>query len=101
MAIQKRSIIVGILFAFALTLYGAAKYYSPFLIRHVVEQSLKQKAPPGTDIAHLQDRVRAHLSTAADQNAKIKRLLRISEYLEKVQHLTPEELDKLLAIERI
>lgn len=99
MAIQQRSIIVGILFAFALTLYGAAKYSSPSLVRHVVEQSLIQKAPSGTDIAHLQDRVRAHLSTASDQNAQMKRLLRISLYLEKVQHLTAEELDKLLAIE--
>jgi hypothetical protein len=65
-----------------------------------VEQSLIQKAPPGTDAAHLQDRLRAHLSTTSDQYARMRRLLRISESLEKVQSLTPEELDKLIAAER-
>ncbi len=97
MTIQIRSLIVGTLFAFALVLYGAAKYYSPALIRYVVEQSLMQKAPSGTDPAQLHQRLQAHLSTASDQNAQLKRLLRISEYLEKVQHLAPGELDRLLA----
>jgi hypothetical protein len=101
MSIQKRSIIVVVLFAFALTLYGAAKYYSPSLILYVVEQSLIQKAPAGTDTVLLQNRLRTHLSTISDQSAQMRRLLRISEYLEKVQHLTPEELDRLLAIERL
>jgi hypothetical protein len=100
MSIQKRSIIAGIILAFAFTLYGAAKHYSPSLILYVVQQSLIQKAPAGTDTAHLQNRLRAHLSTISNQSAQMRRLLQISEYLEKVQRLTLEEMDKLLAIER-
>jgi hypothetical protein len=100
MTIQKRSMIVGIVFAFAFILYGAAKYYSSSLILYVVEQSLIQKSPTGTDPARLQERLRAFLSTTSDQNARMSRLLGISIYLEKVQQLEPGELDKLLASER-
>jgi hypothetical protein len=100
MTIQKRSIIAGVVLAFASILYGAGRHYAPSLIQYVVEQSLIQKAPSGTDPVYLQKRLRALLSTAPDQNTKMKRLLRISEYLEKVQYLTPEDLDNLMAAER-
>jgi hypothetical protein len=100
MTIQKRSIVVGVLLAFAFTLYGAAKHYSPSLILYIVEQSLVQKAPSGTDIAHLHAHLNALLSATPDQNARMRMLLRISESLEKVQTLTPGELDKLIATER-
>jgi hypothetical protein len=100
MTIQKRSIVVVMVFAFASVLYGAAKYYSSSLILYVAEQSLIQKAPPGTDPVALHQRLSALLSAAPDQKSKMEKLLRLSEYLEKVQHLSPEEMDKLLAAEK-
>ena len=100
MPIQKRLIILSVLFAFAAVLYGAAKYYSPSLILYVVEQSLEQKAPSGTDSIMLRERLHALLGAIPDKNAQMEKLLRISNYLEKVQSLTPDELKDLLAVGR-
>lgn len=88
--------IAGALFAVASMLYGTARYYSPYLVLYVVEQALMQKAPPGMDPDLLHKRLRAFLLEAPDRSARMKRLLRISEYLEKTQTLTSEELDELL-----
>jgi hypothetical protein len=99
MTIQKRSIVVITLGILALASYGTARYYSPALVLHVVEQSLIQKAPLETDPTWLRSRLHALLSTAPDKNARMEKLLGISAYLEKVQRLTPEELDELLAVE--
>jgi hypothetical protein len=96
MTIQRRVMIVAALFAFALVLYGIAKHYSAPLILHVVEQSLAQKAPAGIDAAQIRRRLRAFLAAASNQDKKMAQLLRISEFLEKVQYLTPEELDELV-----
>ena len=81
-------------------LYGAGRHYAPSLIRYIVEQSLIQKAPSGADPVCLQNRLRAVLSKTPDRNAQTQRLLQISEYLEKVQFLTPEDLDSLMAPEK-
>jgi hypothetical protein len=97
MDIKKRSIIIIMAFAFASILYGVAEYYSSSIILYVTEQSLVQKAPSGTDPVQLHERLSAHLSTVPDQKAKMRKLLRISEYLEKIQRLAPEDLDRLLA----
>jgi hypothetical protein len=97
MTIQKRWMIVATMLVFASILYGAGRYYSPSLIQYVVEQSLIQKAPAGTDPADLHKRLEALVSGAPGQNARMQILLRTSEYLEKVQSLTPADLDKLLA----
>ena len=100
MTVRKRSLVLGSLFAVALAVYGIARYYSPSLVLFVVEQSLIQKAPSGTDPDLLVARFRAHISAAPDNNSQMERLLRISEALEKVQHLTDEQLDGLLAEDR-
>jgi hypothetical protein len=100
MTVQKRLITACILLAFASILYGAGRHYSPALIRYVVEQSLIQKAPSGADPVRLQNRLRAILSKTPDRDAQTQRLLQISEYLEKVQCLTPEDLDRLMAPEK-
>jgi hypothetical protein len=99
MTIQKRSLIAGLLLASALILYGAAKYYSPTLIFYVVEQSLIQKAPSGIDSALMHARLSALIAKDPDHKAQMRKLLHISQYLEKVQHLTPGDLDRLLAPE--
>jgi hypothetical protein len=97
MTVQKRSMVMIALFAFASILYGVARHYSPALVLFVVEQSLAQKAPSGTDLVRLPERLQTILSAAPDQNARMEKLLRISQYLEKVQQLTPNELKVLLA----
>jgi hypothetical protein len=89
---------MALLLALASVLYGAARHYSPLIVEYVVEQTLMQKAPSGTDPALLNSRFRALLSAAPSNQVRMERLLRISEYLEKVQSLTPGELEDLMAI---
>jgi hypothetical protein len=100
MTIRKRSLVIASLFAVALVLYGAAKHYAPSLVLFVVEQSLMQKAPSGINPSSIHERFRARIAAAPDRNTQMQRLLQISQYLEKVQHLTFEQLDKLLAIDK-
>jgi hypothetical protein len=83
------------LLIFALTSYGIARHYTPALILYVVEQSLIQKAPPGIQAQMVHQRLHTLLSKIPDQNTRMERLLRISQYLEKIQHLTTEEWDGL------
>jgi hypothetical protein len=97
MRIQKRSLTMLMLLAVASVFYGAARHYSPLMVEYVVEQTLIQKAPSGTNPESLNSRFHRHLSAAPNSQAKrMERLLRIAERLEKVQSLTPGELDNLL-----
>jgi hypothetical protein len=98
MAIQRRLLFAAVLFALALVLYGTGKYYSTPLILYVVEQSLAQKAPAGIEPRQLRERLHYYLDSAPDKNKKMERLFKISEYLEKVQFITPEELNELIPI---
>jgi hypothetical protein len=100
MTIQKKSMIVMALAILALASYGVARYYSPALVLHVVEQSLVQKAPPGTDPVLLRKQLHSLLSATPDQKTKMDKLLHISAYLEKVQRLTSEELYELMEVEK-
>jgi len=92
--------VVGALLASAFILYGTAKFFSPALILYVVEQSLIQKAPADINTGQLHKKLHALLDEDPDQNAKLKRLLQISGYLEKVQHMTSEELNGLLVSDK-
>ncbi len=100
MTIRKRSLVVGSLFAIASVLYGAAKYYSPSLVFYVVEQSLMQKTPSAINTSLLHERFRARVFSAPDKDSRMERLLRISESLEKVQYLTFQQLEELLAVDK-
>ena len=97
MTIQKRSVVMAALLALGLFGYAAARYYSPALVFYVVEQSLVQKAPSGTDRLLIHERLHALVLAIPDPKARMEKLLQISEYLEKVQGLKPEKLDELLA----
>jgi hypothetical protein len=99
MTFKKKSLIMAVLLAFALITYGTTRHYSPVLIRYVVIQSLIQKAPPGVNAMMVRKRLQAYLSTAPNQGIRIQRLLHISTYLEKVQHLTSEEWNGLFSEE--
>ena len=95
MTIQKRALVLAALLALALVIYFGAGYYSPDLIYHVVEQSLIQKAPSGVDAHMASRRLEELIRAEPDKKARMQKLLGISEYLEKIQRLTPEEWDRL------
>jgi hypothetical protein len=102
MTIQQRSLVMGSLLAVAIILYGAARFYTPSMTFFVVEQTLIQKAPKGTDgtdSTHLRRQFRAYISGAPDKKAQMERLLQISQYLEKVQQVTIEQLQRLMVSE--
>jgi hypothetical protein len=90
--------VIGSLVVLVSVLYGAAKHYSPSLVLYVVEQSLIQKAPPGNNLPCLHQRLRTYISAAPDKNSQMEKLFRISEYLERVQHVSFEQIDELLAV---
>ncbi len=92
----RRVAVLSFLILSFLLIYGIAKSYSYDIVVYVVEQALLQKAPESISAAKVQERFKTALaSTPADQ--KLLKLMSLSSYLEKVQKLTPEELDRLLA----
>jgi hypothetical protein len=99
MIFRKKSLIMAVLLVFASITYGTARHYAPVLIHYVVIQSLIQKAPSGVNAMMVQQRLQTHLSTAPNQSIRMQRLLHISAYLEKVQHLAPEEWNSLFSEE--
>ncbi len=98
MSFRQRAAIVGVLAVIALAVYGAARHYRHTLVIYVVEQSLMQKAPPGSDPALLAMRLRALLASIPDNNERFAKVLAISQEIEKVQTLTPQELEQLLSV---
>lgn len=96
MALRQRLGVMGLLAFAALAIYGMGRYYSPTLMAYVVEQTLAEKSPPGTDPAMLRSRFEALISASPSREAKLETLLRLSQYLEKVQELTRPELEMLL-----
>jgi hypothetical protein len=92
---SQRIAVLGFLVLLFLVIYGVARHYSFRIVAYVVEQALIQKAPEGTSLIPLRERFEASLaSTPADY--KLMKLLTLSSYIEKVQKLTPAELDRLL-----
>ena len=85
-----------LLLASALAIYGTARYYSSSLVLFVVEQTLLQRSPSETDPGLLRRRLENHLAASPSQNSKMAELLNLSMRLEKVQALTPGELEALL-----
>jgi hypothetical protein len=96
MTFPNRLAVVGILAVLALLVYGAATHYSEELVSYVVEQALLQKLPPDSDSDQAINQFRHLLSTLPSRQAKLEKLIYLSQYLEKLQILTPQELDQLL-----
>jgi hypothetical protein len=99
MTIRKRSAVVGILVAFLLILYGMAKFNSFYLVEYIVEKTLIQKAPSGTDPAEIHESLQDLLATAQNRNDRLEILFRISGHLEKIQELSPQALKEILRAE--
>ena len=96
MKFQSRLTIMGMLMILVFVAYAIAMYYSPQLVGYSVEQTLMQKSPDGTDPTHIRERLRSLLASSQSREAKLERLLTLSSYLEKVQRLTPAELEQFL-----
>lgn len=99
MTIRNRSAVMGLVIAFLLVFYGAAKFNAPYLVEYVVERTLIQKAPPGTDPAVIKDCLEKLLAAAPTRPEKLERLFRISGDLEKVQELSAAALAEILEAE--
>ncbi|MEJ2110959.1 MAG: hypothetical protein P8Z37_13815 [Acidobacteriota bacterium] len=100
MTIRRRSLVVGVIVCFFLILYSTAKLNSQLLIQYVVEQTLIQKAPSGTQPDEIRRRFRKLLASVPNKRERTNLLFQISRDLEKVQELTPEAFDVLLEPER-
>ena len=100
MTFRKRSAVMGIVVGFFLVFYGTAKYNSHLLVEYVVERTLVQKAPAGTDPDKIRRHLQELLAAASDRHAKTELLFRISRDLEKVQVLSSPALVELMNPER-
>lgn len=96
MSIRKRSVVLGIIAVLSLIFYGTVKYNSYVLVEYVVERTLIQKAPGGTDPAEVRERFRKLLASKGDRRARTEFLFEISSELEKVQVLTPQAMAGLM-----
>ncbi len=96
MPFHLRLAVIAALATGALIAYGTSRYYSTALITCVVEQALLQKLPQDVDPAMVHNRFNSLLSAMPNRQARLEKLLSMSQYLEKLQRLTPRELDELL-----
>ncbi len=98
MDFRRRAFIVSMLLIAAVAAYAAARSYSDRLLIYVVEQSLMQKAPPGTDPTQLRARFRSLLAGLPDRQSALAKALSLSQSIERVQTLTSQELEQLLPV---
>lgn len=96
MTIRKRSAVLGIITALSGILYGTVKLNSVNLAEYVVEKTLVQKAPEGTDPAGIHERLEELLAMAPNRQARLELLFRISGQLEKVQELSSQAVEEVL-----
>ena len=97
MTFKQRSMMLGGLVVMGTAIYGIARHYSPILVSFVVRQALVQRAPSGVTAQEVERRLDAHLRSFPGSEARLGRLLDMSQYLEKVQKLDLRELDELLS----
>jgi hypothetical protein len=96
MTMRKRSVVMGAMACLFLILYAAARINSGALLEYVVERTLVQKSPAGSDPAEVNRRFRSLLDNLSDKRERTDLLFRISSELEKVQELSPRALEDLL-----
>lgn len=99
MTLRKRAAILGFVALAFLAVYGSARHYSPLLVSYVVEQTLIEKAPDGVTPEAVDKRFGVLMESLPDGKKKMEKLLFLSQYLEKIQRLTPEELEHLLPVQ--
>lgn len=92
---------MAVIVASFLILYMTAKINSHNLVKYAVEQTLVQKAPAGTGPDEIHEKLQALLDAIPDRRSRTDALFRISSELEKVQDLSPQALERLLAPKRL
>ena len=90
--------VLGIIALLYLAANAVGRHYSPALVTYVVMEALVQKAPSGMSALEVEDRFNRFLAVAPSDE-KLNKTLALSNYLEKVQKLTPVEMDRLLTID--
>jgi hypothetical protein len=96
MKFKLRLMVAGMCACISLAFLVTAKRYSARLIAYVVEEAIIQKLPAGEDPSLMRARFRALISDLPDREARLEKLLTMSQYLEKLQMLDPQELERLL-----
>jgi len=96
MTLNRRLMVAGLLACLSLTALLTAKHYSVPMIAYVVEEAVVQKLPAGADPSLIRTRFRALISEIPDRRVRLEKLLSMSQYLEKLQMLEPQELERLL-----
>ncbi len=97
---MRRFIVLAIAVLIFLGVYGLGRHYSPSIVAYVVKHALMQKAPVDLSPKSVEERFEEFLaSTPADD--KLLKLLSLSNYLEKVQKLTPAEFERLMAAQPV
>jgi hypothetical protein len=94
--VNGRLLIMSVLAAVAAGSYGVLRHYSPSLVGYVVEQTLLQKAPDGSNPLEVRRSYQAWLGGFGDGNVRLERLFAMSQQLEKVQKLSDLEMNQLL-----
>jgi hypothetical protein len=74
--------------------YGVLRHFSPRLVEYVVEETLVQKAPPGSDPAALRTRFAQRMASLPDAGTRLENLLLLSQSLEKVQVMETAALER-------
>ncbi len=87
---------LGLMGVVAAGIYLAAKLCAGSIVAYVVEETLVQKAPPGTDPHLLRSRLESRLAACPDKASRLQRLMEIAQTLERVQALTPDQLESVL-----
>jgi type II secretory pathway component PulF len=90
---------VGVLAVLTVVFLGVVtlfRHSSPALVTFVVREAFIQKAPDGMSRQAVRGRFDTLLETVPPAQ-KLKKMLDLSNYLEKVQKLTSAEMDQLLA----
>lgn len=101
MHIRKRSLIVIlVLFAVAISALAALQHYKLPLIHVIVVNAIIQKAPPDypeADIHQVFQEVLLKAQRNEREDEYVASMLRLSQRLEKIQKLSSNEVDSLLA----
>jgi hypothetical protein len=92
---RKRIAVLGLLLVLFLAVYGVGRHYSAVIVTFVVEQTLIQKAPRAENPLMIRGRFE-QLMQSVPADRKLKKLLALSSYLEKIQKLTSAEFERLL-----
>jgi hypothetical protein len=96
MSFRRRAGIAAAMAVLALAAYLPARLHSYSLVVYVVEQTLIQKAPLGSDPSVLRARLQKLLDAIPDRRARLAKAFEISQDMERVQTLTPGELKQIL-----